>query len=157
MQTRRNVAAALLALGLLGAAAARAQPVAPAPDLNAVRRDLEALRSDLKRAAEAGDIARLRGLIADTFTHTRASGKIDDREARIITLLAREPAIETGLVLDDWLSLRGADTAILTARSPLLNQAENRTYDVHWMQVFTKIAGRWRLASSQETGLQPGK
>ena len=142
--------------GLLCAAAAHAQPVAPAPDLNAARRELDAFRNDLKRAAEIGDIARLRALIADTFTHTRASGKIDDKETRIIALLAREPAIETGLVLDDWLSLRGAE-AVLTARSPLLNRDENRTYDVRWMQVFTKTAGRWRLASSRETGLEPEK
>ena len=156
MPTRRNIAAALLAYGLL-CAVAHAQPVAPAPDLNAVRRELDALRNDLKRAADAGDIARLRSLIADTFTHKRASGRIDDKEARIITLLTREPAIETGLVLDDWLSLRGSDTAILTARSPLLNRDENRTYDVRWMQVFTKISGRWRLASSEETQLEPEK
>jgi hypothetical protein len=156
MPTRRNIAAALLAYGLL-CAVAYAQPVAPAPDLNAVRRELDAFRNDLKRAADAGDIARLRSLIADTFTHKRASGRIDDKEGRIITLLTREPAIETGLVLDDWLSLRGADSAILTARSPLLNRDENRTYDVRWMQVFTKIAGRWRLASSEETQLEPEK
>jgi hypothetical protein len=154
MPTRRNIAAALLAYGLL-CAVAHAQPVAPAPDLNAVRRELDAFRNDLKRATDAGDIARLRTLIADTFTHKRASGRIDDKEGRIITLLTREPTIETGLVLDDWLSLRGADTAILTARSPLLNRDENRTYDVRWMQVFTKIAGRWRLASSEETQLEP--
>jgi hypothetical protein len=157
MPTRRNIAAALLAYGLL-CAVAHAQPAAaPAPDLNVVHRELEAFRKDLKRAAEAGDIARLRLLIADTFTHTRASGKIDDKEGRIIMLLTREPTIENGLVLDEWLSLRGPDTAILTAQSPLLNRDENRTYKVSWMQVFTKISGRWRLTASQETRLEPEK
>ena len=155
MPTRRNIAAALLAAGLLCATAAHAQPAPPSLDLNAVRRELDAFRNDLKRAAETGDIARLRVLIADTFTHTSASGKIDNKEARIITLLAREPAIENGLVLDEWLSLRGSDTAILTARSPLLNRDENRTYDVRWMQVFTKISGRWKLSASQETAREP--
>ena len=154
MPTRRNIAAALLAYGLL-CAVGHAQPVAPAPDLNAVRRELDAFRNDLKRATDAGDIARLRSLIADTFTHKRASGRIDDKEGRIIMLLTREPTIETGLVLDDWLSLRGLDTAILTARSPLLNRDENRTYDFRWMQVFTKISGQWQLAASQATVVQP--
>src|SRR5262245_18125509 len=132
MPTRHNVAA-LFALVLLCATAAHAQSVAPAPDLNTVRRELDTFRNDLKRAAEKGDIARLRVLFADTFTHTRASGKIDDKEARIVMLLAQEPAIENGLVLDEWLSVRGADTAILTARSPILNRDENKTYDVRWM------------------------
>jgi hypothetical protein len=157
MLTRRNVAAALLAPGLLCAVAAHAQPVAPSADLNAVRRELEAFRGNLKRAAEMRDIGRLRGLIADTFTYTRASGKIDDKEARIIALLAQEPAIETGLVLDDWLTLRGPDTAILTARSPLLNPDDNKTYVVFWMQVFTKISGRWQLTAGQETRREPEK
>jgi Domain of unknown function (DUF4440) len=157
MPTRRNVAAALLAVGLLSIAAAHAQPVAPSLDLNVVRRELDAFRTDLKRAAETRDIARLRSLIADTFTYTRASGRTDDKEARIIALLAQEPAIETGLVLDDWLSVRGLDTAILTARSPLLNRDENKTYDVLWMQVFTKIGGRWRLTATQESRVEPQK
>src|SRR5262245_12138987 len=118
MPTRRNIAAALLAYGCVWAAG-HAQAAPPAPDRRALRRALHSCRNDLTRAVHAGDIARLRSLITDTFTHGRASGRIHDREGRITTLLTREPVIETGLVLDDWLSVRGPDTAILTARSPL--------------------------------------
>ena len=157
MPTRRNVTAALLALGLPGVTAADAQPVLPAPALAEVRRELDAFRSELKRAADARDIGRLRVLIADTYTHTRASGRIDDKAARIIALLAREPGIENSLVVEADLRLHGPDTAILTARSPILNRDENRTYDFRWMQVFTKISGQWQLAASQETRLEPDK
>jgi hypothetical protein len=154
MPTRRNVAAALLALPWAGAAAL-AQPVLPSPVLAEARGELDAFRSELKRAAEARDIARLRILIADGFTHTRASGRTDDKDARIIALLAREPGIENGLLVDAEVRLHGPDTAILTARSPILNRDENRTYDFRWMQVFTRISGRWQLAASQESRLEP--
>jgi hypothetical protein len=155
MPTRRNVAAAVLALGLVGPA--RAQPVVPSPALADVRRELDVFRSDLKRAAETRDIARLRALIADTFTHTRASGKIDDKEARIIALLARQPGIENGLVLDASVRIHGPDTAVLTARTPVLNRDENKTYDFRWIQVFARISGQWQLVASQETRLEPEK
>jgi hypothetical protein len=154
MPTRRNVAALLLTLAATGVAAALAQPVVPSPALAESRRELDAFRSELKRAAEARDIARLRILIADTFSHTRASGRIDDKDARIIALLAREPGIENGLVLDAELRLHGPDMAVLTARSPILNRDENKTYDFRWMQVFTKISGGWQLAASQETRVE---
>jgi hypothetical protein len=157
MPTRRNVAAILLALSCLGATASLAQPALPSPELAEVRRELDAFRSELKRAADARDIARLRVLIADGFTHTRASGRIDDKEARIIALLAREPGIENSLVVDANLRLHGPESAILTARSPILNRDENKTYDFRWMQVFTRISGHWQLAASQETRLEPDK
>jgi hypothetical protein len=154
MPTRRNVAALLLAPAAMGVVAALAQPVVPSPALAEIRRELDSFRSELKRAAEARDIARLRILIADTFSHTRASGRIDDKDARIIALLAREPGIENSLVLDAELRLHGRDMAILTARSPILNRDENKTYDFRWMQVFTKISGGWQLVASQETRVE---
>ena len=45
--------------------------------------------------------------------------------------------------------------AILTARSPILNRDENKTYDYRWIQVFTKVSGQWQLAASQATLVQP--
>jgi hypothetical protein len=157
MPTRRNVAAAVVAIGLARAAGADAQPVVPSPALAEVRRELEAFRTELKRAAETRDIAKLRLLLADTFTHTHASGRTEDKAARMIALAAREPAIESGLVLDAVVHTYGPDTAILTARSPLLNRDDNRTYDVRWMQVFTRMSGQWQLAASQVTTIQPEK
>ena len=157
MRTRRNVTAALLALGVSGIDVALAQPVVPQSALADVRRELDAFRSELKRAAETRDIGRLRVLIADTFTHVRASGRIDDREGRIIALLAREPGIESALVVDPSVRLHGADMAILAGRSPILNRDENKTYDFHWMQVFTRVSGHWQLAASQETRVEAEK
>jgi hypothetical protein len=156
MPTRRNVAASL-ALVLACAGGANAQPVVPSPELAEARRELETFRTELKRAAERRDIARLRGLFADTFTHTHASGRIEDKAAHIISLAAREPSIESGLVLDPVVNLHGPDTAILTARTPMLNRDDSKHYDFRWIQVFTKVSGQWQLAASQATMVQPEK
>ena len=80
---------------------ATAQPVVPPRgDVTRSRRELDAFRNELKRAAEMRDIGKLRTLIAETFTHTHASGKTEDKATRIISLATREPAIENGLVLE---------------------------------------------------------
>jgi hypothetical protein len=156
MPTPRNVAAsALFAIALLCVTTVRAQPVVPSPQMVEARRELDAFRSDLKRAAETRDIARLRLLIADTFTHTHPSGKIDDKDAKIIALLAREPGIESALMVDASVRVHGPEMAILTARSPMLNRDENKPYDYRWIQVFTKVSGQWQLAASQVTLVQP--
>ncbi len=145
----------MLAIGLLWAGDARAQPVTASPALAEVRTELDGFRSDLKRAAETRDIAKLRALIADTFTHTHASGKIDDKEAHIVALLARHPGIETGLMMDASVRLHGPDMAILTARSPILNPDDSKHYDFRWIQVFTRVSGHWQLAASQATRVEP--
>lgn len=129
----------------------------PSPALAEVRRELDAFRTELKRAAETRDIAKLRSLFADTFTHTHASGRVEDKAARIISLAAREPSIENGLVLDPVVSLHGPNTAILTARTPLQNRDDNKPYDFRWMQVFTRASGQWQLAASQVTMVRPEK
>src|SRR5262245_47049787 len=151
MATGRNLAAAIMAIGLMQATGAVAQPVVPQPLVAEVSRELETFRSELKRAAENRDIARLRALIADTYTHTHASGQVETKEARMISLMARYPGIESGLVLDASVRVHGPDMAILTARSPILNRDENKAYDFRWIQVFTRVSGQWQLAASQET------
>lgn len=45
------------------------------------------------------------------------------------------------------------DTAILAAKSPILNVKENRPYDFRWMQVYVRSNGKWQLAASQATRL----
>lgn len=155
MLSRRNVAASLLAIGLFRATGARSQPVTPPPGLAEVRRELDAFRSELKRAAQARDIGKLRVLITDTFTHTHASGRVDDKDAHIISLVARDPGIEDALMIDASVRIHGPDMAILTARSPILNREENKHYDFRWIQVFTRVSGQWQLAASQATVVQP--
>ena len=61
-----------------------------------------------------------------------ASGKVDGRDARIVSVLAGDPAIETANARELTIRVLHQDTAIVTGRGPILNKAENRDYDFRW-------------------------
>ncbi|TBR23667.1 MAG: nuclear transport factor 2 family protein, partial [Reyranella sp.] len=51
-------------------------------------------RTKLAKAVLAKDFAALRPLYADSFTHTHGSGKLDNKDARLVSAMAGEPLIE---------------------------------------------------------------
>ena len=114
------------------------------------------MREALQAAIAAKDVPRLRALYAPSFVHTHGSGKVDGRDARIVSVLAGDPVIETAKVEELSIRIMHADTAIVTGRSPVLNKAENRDYDFRWMQVWVRVGGDWQLAASQATRLPAG-
>lgn len=121
-------------------------------DVSDVTREIMAFRAEMKAAIEAKDVAKLKTMYADTFTHTHGSGKVDGRDARIVSLLAREPVIEDAPLSDVTVRVHG-DTAILAAKSPILNVKENKHYDFRWMQIYVRSGDKWILAASQATRL----
>jgi ketosteroid isomerase-like protein len=133
-----------------------AHPSTPRPAAAAsVERELMAFRAALAAALQAKDVAKLKGMYTEDFTHTHGSGKVDGRDARIVSLLAGEPVIETAPMSEVSVRVHGNDLAILAAKSPILNVRENRHYDFRWMQVFARSGGHWHLAASQATRLPP--
>lgn len=122
-----------------------------------VEREVLATRDLIAKAAQAKDVAALQKLIAEEFSHTHGSGKVDGRDARIVALLGGEPTIELASVSvsDSHVHVHGGTTAIVTGRSPILNRSENRTHEFRWMQVYVKGTGGWRLVASQATRLPP--
>jgi ketosteroid isomerase-like protein len=112
-----------------------------------------AAREAIRVAVTAKDAAALRALYTEDFTHTHGSGKVDGRDTRIVSLLVAEPTIEMAPADELRLRIHANATAIVTGRSPILNRAENRSYDFRWVQVFVRDGGRWRLAVSQATRL----
>lgn len=149
MLTRRAlVAAAALPIAI----PAFAHPTVTMKDVHEVTRQLMQFREEMKAAVDAKDVHRLRAMYTETFTHTHGSGKVDGKDARIVSLLAKEPVIEDAPMSDVSVRLHG-DTAILAAKSPILNVKENKHYDFRWMQVFVRHDGKWQLAASQATRL----
>jgi ketosteroid isomerase-like protein len=148
-------------LALLGLAAATvATPALPHPhdELNDERRaDIEkqvlAFRNDLKTAVAGKDVAKLKEMYADSFTHVHGTGKVDGRDSRIVSLLAGEPVIETSSAQELSVRIHGPDMAIVSGRSPILNKHEGKSYDFRWMQVMTRVNGEWQIAASQATRL----
>jgi len=145
-----------VSLGLLAAVAfplaSLAHEQSPKQDVSAVTKDLLAFRAEMKTAIEAKDTAKLKTMYTETFTHTHGSGKVDGRDARIVSLLAREPVIEDVEMSEVSVRVHG-DTAILAAKSPILNVRENKHYDFRWTQVYVRSNGKWQLAASQATRL----
>jgi ketosteroid isomerase-like protein len=110
-----------------------------------------AARDAIKAAIAKKDVAALRALYAADFSHTHTTGKLDNRDARLVSLLSGDPVIETAEAADIHVHVHGPSTAIVTARSPIRSLADGNVYDVRWMQVFVRIDGGWRLAASQAT------
>lgn len=124
---------------------------------SSVERQIEAqilsTREAIRAAAIAKDAATLKRLYAAEFSHTHGSGKMDGRDARIIALISGDPVIELAPVSDQHIHVHSGRTAIMTGRSPILNVAENKTYDFRWMQVYVQTGDGWTLAASQATRL----
>lgn len=154
MLTRRSLIASLLITTLAGASAfAHPHDALQAEQLGDIERQLMAFRNELKDAVAAKDISQLRRMYADSYTHTHGSGKMDGKDARIVSLLSGEPTIETASATEIAIRIHGPDMAVMTGKSPILNKQDGKSHDFRWMQVYTRASGDWQLAASQATRL----
>lgn len=115
--------------------------------------EVTAFRAKLAKAVEAKDFAALRAAYADTFSHTHGSGKLDNKDARLVSAMAGEPMIENAPASELSFRVFTGPTVIVTGRSPILNVKEQKTYDFRWVCVYVTAIGGWQLAVSQATRL----
>ncbi|MCC7348685.1 MAG: nuclear transport factor 2 family protein [Variibacter sp.] len=138
---------------LLTAGPAAAHPPGVADEDQAAAHEVEAFREFVLRTIAKKDVSTLRAIYANSFTHTHGSGKMDGKDTRIVSILAGDPVIETAPAEDVLYRVFGTYTIIVTGRSPILNKAENRTYQFRWMTVYVKVGADWKIAASQATRL----
>lgn len=119
----------------------------------AIVREVLATREGIRALVAAKDVAALRDVYTEDFTHTHGSGKVDARDNRVVALLSGDPVVELAPADELLVRLHGAATAIVSGRSPIKSLADGKTYDFRWLQVFVKVDGRWRMAVSQATRL----
>ena len=110
-------------------------------------------RERLAKAVRDKDFPTLRACYHDTFTHTHGSGKLDNKDARIVAAMAGEPLIESAPATELLFRVHTGPTVILTGRSPILNVKEQKTYDFRWAAVYVTAIAGWQLALSQATRL----
>lgn len=115
--------------------------------------DVTVFREKLAKAVTAKDFPTLRASYADSYTHTHGSGKIDNKDARLVSAMAGEPMIENAPASDLVFRVFGGPTVILTGKSPILNVKEQRTYDFRWICVYVAGNDGCLLAASQATRL----
>ena len=140
-----------LAIWAVGHVAAHPPTKLDAASEQAVIEEIVFFRKQVAAAIIAKDAAKLREFYAPSFVHTHTSGKLDERDARIVGALAGDPVIETAetsaLVIripNDW-------TAIATGLSPITSMADGKVYAVRWMAVYIRTPQAWALAGSQAT------
>lgn len=141
MGIRSFALAVVLAVTPLSAVQSHPHEELLAARLGHIEHQILRAREALQAAAGAKDVIRLRAIYAASFTHTHASGQVDRRDARILSVLGGEPVVETARAEELTIRVLHVDTAIVTGRSQIPNVAENRSYDFRWMQVWVRVGG----------------
>jgi ketosteroid isomerase-like protein len=155
MDLLKHLLAVIGIILLFGAYPAAAHPPGHQPTATelAIGREVMDLRDRIREAVAAKDIRALVDSYTADYTHTHGSAKIDNRDARIVGLMAGEPALELAPLDELTIRVHGTATAIVSGRSPIKSLADGKTYDFRWTQVFVKSGNRWQLAVSQATRL----
>lgn len=115
--------------------------------------EVTAFREKLAKAVKDKDFATLRALYADNFSHTHGSGKLDNKDARLVSAMAGEPLIEAAPASELSFRVYAGPTVVVTGKSPILNVKEQKTYDFRWVTVYVTAKDGWQLAVSQATRL----
>jgi ketosteroid isomerase-like protein len=151
---RRTLLAGLPLLALAPEAAFAHPPRQPGPaEAKKFIQEITDFRSKLAKAVRAKDLAALRPLYADGFTHTTETGKLDTKDTRLAAAMAGDPMIETAPATDLSFRVFTGPTVIVTGKSALPNAADQKTYDVRWVCVYVTAKDGWQLAASQTTRL----
>ncbi|MFN4017572.1 MAG: nuclear transport factor 2 family protein [Reyranella sp.] len=151
---RRTLLAGLPLLALAPEVAFAHPPRQPDPvEAKRFIQEVTDFRARLAKAVRAKDLAALRALYADGFTHTTETGKLDTKDTRLAAAMAGEPMIETAPATDLSFRVFTGPTVIVTGKSPLLNVADHKAHDVRWVAVYVTAKDGWQLAVSQATRL----
>lgn len=114
--------------------------------------EITALRQKLTTAINERDRKTLEGIYADDFTHTHASGQVDDKAKRIATLVSGEPTIESAEVNEINVRLYGKTTAVAVGQSTVQNK-DGSSAKYRWTTVYFKTKNIWQIVASQATRL----
>jgi len=151
IRTARN----LIAIAALAAVtSASAHPIDPVPQADTtLQAEIGAFRKDFQAAGANRDAAALRRFYTDDFTHTHTSGKVDGKDARIVSVLAREQTVEMAPVPEFRLSCLASRLASPGPSVPSSGHRNGKWFDVRWTQTYVKTSKGWQIAISQATGL----
>lgn len=107
--------------------------------------EIKGLRAEIVAAIKEKNKKFLDSRLADGFTHTHASGKIDDKQARIAMLVSDSQTIDA---LDpESISIRAFGTGLAVAQGRTkTKEASPKTYQ--WTVVYQKANGVWSIVLS---------
>jgi hypothetical protein len=155
---RSMIAGSLLAsVALTGTASAHPPSILNEQAEKATIEEVVEFRKAVVAAIEKKAAAALRTIYAEGFVHTHGSGKVDGKDARVVSALAGDPVIENAPVTDLVIRVPGGWTAIATGVSPIRSLADGKTYNFRWTAVYVRIGEGWQIAASQATRLAESK
>src|SRR5262245_39589715 len=76
--------------------------------------EIKVFRDRVAKAVTNKDFPTLRAIYADAFTHTHGSGKLDNKDARIVSAMAGEPMIENAPTSELSFRVFAGPTVIVT-------------------------------------------
>jgi ketosteroid isomerase-like protein len=119
-------------------------------------REIAAVRRQVREAIAGNAEKRLARLFADDFTHPHASGRVDDKAARLKGLLAAgEATIDS--VAETALRVRlyaGGRVAVALGGSRLPMAGSMEFSEIRWTVVYVRQRGRWQAAASHASRLE---
>ncbi|MEJ7578392.1 MAG: nuclear transport factor 2 family protein [Pyrinomonadaceae bacterium] len=117
---------------------------------NRFEKEIVALRSELAEAIRRRDTRALARIYADDFTHTHASGQVDDKTRRIAALVSGEPTIESATVDEMKIRIYNRTTAVVIGQSTI-SSPDGSPVKYRWTTVYVKRANRWQIIASHAT------
>ncbi|MGQ0540498.1 MAG: nuclear transport factor 2 family protein [Blastocatellia bacterium] len=117
-----------------------------------IEREVIEFRAKIREAVKANDRKSLEQFLAEGFTHTHASGKVDGKRERVDFFIKGEPTIED--VEPDEIRVIVHDKNLATAvgKTSLMFGSEKRTFQ--WSGVFYRRKGKWQAVTTHATGLR---
>ena len=108
-------------------------------------KEITELRAQVVTAIKDKDRKFLESRIDDEFTHTHASGQVDDKRTRIEYLLGGDETIDSLVPLTVSIRAVGKDLAIAQGRTKT-GGSSPKTFQ--WTTVYRKSGGVWRILLS---------
>jgi len=107
----------------------------------------------LAAVSPGGDRRALDGILADDYVDTDWQGHLRNKAALLAGTTAKDMGEHvTGMRVRVW-----DDTAIATGINHMHSDTQGWSVDVAFTDVFSRIDGRWRAVSSQETLRKPAR
>lgn len=114
--------------------------------------EITTLQQRLTTAIKQSDKKTLGEIYADDFTHTHASGQVDDKQKRIAALSSGELTIESAKVNEINIRIYNKSTAIAVGQSTIMDENQKQT-KYRWTICYVKLKNQWRIVASQATRL----
>ncbi len=111
-----------------------------------IEKEILNLRSEIRQAVKTKDASALEKYFAEAFTHTHASGKVDDKKQRIAFFVKGEASIEDVEPDEIRFNIFNKNVVSVNGKTTLLFGTEKRTFQ--WTAVYVKQKGKWQTATT---------